>query len=125
MHVQRKSWVAGFTLAEVMISLAIFLIASMGLLPLLLANLQANQGNGLQGQARRLAGDALAVLEVADYPSLPGYDLTVDRHGAIELLREVESETPATGQTRLTVTANWRQQGQRHRYQLQSIRSAP
>ena len=33
----------GFTLVEVMVSLVIFLVASMGLLPLMLTHMQANQ----------------------------------------------------------------------------------
>jgi prepilin-type N-terminal cleavage/methylation domain-containing protein len=59
----------GFTLVEIMVSLVIFLIASMGLLPLLLTNLQVNQDNSLHARARRLADTAMAELQVIDYAS--------------------------------------------------------
>ena len=60
----------GFTLVEVMVSLLIFLVASLGLLPLLMTNLQVNHGNRLHAQARRLAGEVMAELQVVDYASL-------------------------------------------------------
>ena len=57
----------GFTLIEVLVSRTIFLIASMGLVSLLLTGLRAGQNNALHGQARRLGGEAMAVLQSADY----------------------------------------------------------
>ena len=115
----------GFSLVEVLMSLAIFLIASMGLLPLLLTGTRAGQHNAVHGAARRLAGEAMAILQVADYGALPAYDGIPDTTGPISLLRTVESEFPEPGQTRLTVTASWQVAGQTHRYQLQAVRSRP
>ena len=115
----------GFSLVEVLMSLAIFLIASMGLLPLLLAGARAGQHNAVHGEARRLAGEAMAVLQVADYGALPAYDGIPDTAGPIHLLRQVENDLPEPGQTRLTVTASWHSSGQQHSYRLQAIRSRP
>jgi len=115
----------GFSLVEVLISLAIFLIASMALIPLLLTGMRAGQRNALHGEARRLAGESMAVLQVADYAALPAFDGVPAGHGAIQLTHAVELDAPAPGQTRLTVTANWQAAGQFHRYQLQTIRSRP
>ena len=115
----------GFSLVEVLVSLAIFLIASMGLVPLLLTGMRASQRNALHGEARRLAGEAMAVLQVADYGALPAFDDLSSGAGAITLLHVVEGDVPEAGQTRLTVTATWQTAGQLHRYQLQSIRSQP
>lgn len=115
----------GFSLVEVMVSLVIFLIASMGLLPLLMTNMQANQGNRLHAQARRLTGEVMAELQVVDYSSLAfaaGESFLV---GELEVQQAVEADVPSTNQSRITVTALWQQQGQNHRYQLQTIRSAP
>lgn len=115
----------GFSLVEVIVSLAIFLIASMGLVPLLLNSTQAGQRNALHSEARRLAGEAMAALQVADYAALPAFDGLVSASGAIRLIRAVEDDLPEAGQTRLTVTASWTASGQTHRYQLQTIRSWP
>ena len=115
----------GFTLVEVMVSLVIFMVASMGLLPLLMNSLQVNHDNGLHAQARRLAGEVMAELQVVDYASLlmvPDEPLLV---GAVELQRQVEQNIPQSDLSRITVTACWQKRGQTHRYQLQTIRSAP
>ena len=66
MHL-RRCCQGGFSLVEVLVALAIFLIASMGLVSLLLTGLRAGQNNALHGQARRLGGEAMAVLQSADY----------------------------------------------------------
>jgi prepilin-type N-terminal cleavage/methylation domain-containing protein len=115
----------GFTLVEVLISLTIFLIACMGLVPLLLTGMRAGQRNAVHGEARRLAGEAMAVLQSADYWSLPAYDSLQSGDGLIRLTRAVEGDVPELGQTRLTVTVTWQLAGQLHHYQLQSIRVQP
>ena len=115
----------GFSLTEVLVALTIFLITSLGLLPLLIGGMHAGQRNALHGEARRLAGEALAALQVADYPALPAFDGLPSSSGPIVVERRIESETPDTGQTLLTVIASWEAAGQRHRYQLQTIRSEP
>lgn len=115
----------GFTLVEVMVSLAIFLVASMGILPLLLSNLQVNRGNSLHAQARRLAGEQLAKLQVVDYASLALLPEVPLLAGEIELAQHIEGNQPTAGLSRITVTAQWQQQGRIHRYQLQTTRSAP
>ncbi|MBW2689802.1 MAG: prepilin-type N-terminal cleavage/methylation domain-containing protein [Deltaproteobacteria bacterium] len=115
----------GFTLVEVLVSLVIFLVASMGLLPLLMSGIQVNHGNGLYAQARRLTGDVMAELQVVDYAQLtmvPDEPLLV---ADIEILQLIEQNLPQPDQSRITVTAHWEQQGRTHRYQLQTIRSAP
>jgi len=115
----------GFSLVEVLVSLAIFLIASMGLVPLLLTGMRASQRSALHGEARRLAGESMAVLQVADYGALPAFAGLPSGAGPIHLVHTVEGDVPEPGQTRLTVTATWQTSGQVHRYQLQSLRSRP
>jgi prepilin-type N-terminal cleavage/methylation domain-containing protein len=115
----------GFTLVEVLVALTIFLIASMGLVPLLLTGMRAGQQNAVHGQARRLAGEAMAVLQSADYGALPAFDGLPSGDGALRLTRAVESDVPEPGQTRLTVTVTWQLAGHLHRYQLQSLRAQP
>jgi prepilin-type N-terminal cleavage/methylation domain-containing protein len=117
--------VKGFTLIEVMVSLVIFLIASMGLLPLLITNLQVNHGNSLHAQARRLAGEMMAELQVIDYASLAAVAVEPLSVAEIEILQQVEQNMPQRDQSIITVTARWQQQGRIHEYQLQTIRSAP
>jgi len=115
----------GFTLTEVLVSLTIFLITSLGLLPLLVSGMHAGQGNALHGEARRLSGEAMAALQVADFAALPAFDGLPSAYGPIVVERSIASDTPAAGQALLTVTAHWENSGQAHRYQLQTIRSAP
>lgn len=115
----------GFTLVELMVSLTIFLIASMGLLPLLMTNLQVNQGNVLHDRARRLAVENMARLQMIDADRLTPGSALPQLVGSIEVLQEVEADQPAPGLSRLTVTARWEGGGRAHRYQLQSIRTAP
>ena len=121
----RRCHQQGFTLVEVLVSLTIFLIASMGLVPLLLTGMRAGQQNAVHGQARRLAGEAMAVLQSADYGALPAFDGLPSGDGALRLTRAVESDVPEPGQTRLTVTVTWQLAGHLHRYQLQSLRAQP
>ena len=115
----------GFTLVEVLVSLTIFMVACMGLVPLLLGGMRAGQRNAAHGDARRMAGDAMAVLQSADYGALPAYDSLQSAAGEMHLTRAVERDVPAPGQTRLTVTVTWQMAGQDHRYQLQSLRVQP
>lgn len=115
----------GFTLVEVMVSLLIFLITSMGLLPLLLTSVQVNHDNSRNAQARRLAGDVMAELQVIDYAALlPAAEVPL-LVADIEVQPMVEPDMPNAGQSRITVSAVWKQRGQNHRYQLQTVRSAP
>ncbi len=115
----------GFTLVEVMVSLLIFMVASMGLLPLLITNLQVNHGNSLRAQAQRLVGEVMAELQVVDYASLTVIANEPVLVANVEIQQEVEQNRPQLNQSRITLTANWQQQGRNHRYQLQTIRSAP
>ena len=115
----------GFTLVEVMVSLVIFMITSMGLLPLLLTSIQVNHDNGRNAQARRLAGEVMAELQVIDYAGLLLAAEVPLLVGDIEVQPLVERDVPHTGQSRITVSAVWQQRGQSHRYQLQTVRTAP
>jgi prepilin-type N-terminal cleavage/methylation domain-containing protein len=115
----------GFTLVEVMVSLVIFLIASMALLPLLTATLQVNHDNNLHAQARRFVSEVMAEMQVVDYASLALVDETPLLFADIEVQPQVEQNTPRINQSRITVTAYWQKRGKNHRYQLQTVRSAP
>ncbi len=114
-----------FTLVEVMVSLVIFLITSMALLPLLLGSLQVNHDNSRHAQARRLASEIMAELQVIDYAGLVQAADTPLLVGDIEVQPQVESDVPQSGQSRITVSAIWQQRGRNHRYQLQAVRSEP
>lgn len=114
-----------FTLVEVMVSLVIFLITSMALLPLLLGSLQVNHDNSRNAQARRLASEIMAELQVIDYAGLIQAAETPLLVGDIEVQPQVEPDVPQSGQSRITVSAIWQQRGKNHRYQLQTVRSEP
>jgi prepilin-type N-terminal cleavage/methylation domain-containing protein len=115
----------GFTLVEVLVSLVIFMITSMGLLPLLLTSIQVNHDNGRNAQARRLAGEVMTELQVIDYAGLLLAAEVPLLVGDIKVQPLVERDVPLTGQSRITVSVVWQQRGQSHRYQLQTVRTAP
>jgi prepilin-type N-terminal cleavage/methylation domain-containing protein len=115
----------GFTLVEVMVSLVIFMITSMGLLPLLLTSIQVNHDNGRNAQARRLASEVMTELQVIDYAGLLLAAEVPLLVGDIKVQPLVERDVPLTGQSRITVSVVWQQRGQSHRYQLQTVRTAP
>jgi hypothetical protein len=108
-----------------MVALMIFLVVSIGLLPLLHGNLRSNQGRRLQAEARRLASEAMAGLQVVDYAKLALVSEQPWRRGPIEVRQHIEPGVPRTGQSRITVTTLWQLQGEARRYQLQTIRSVP
>ena len=123
MILKRKN--PGFTLVEVMVSLVIFLVASLGLLPLLLTNMQAGQANSLHNRARYLAGEVMADMQIMDYASLDavsGMELMANNFA---ILHQVDRDTPFIGQSRITVTTRWQHRGKTHSYQLQAFRSEP
>ena len=121
----QRSGKDGFTLVEVMVSLVIFMITSMGLLPLLLTSIQVNHDNSRNAQARRLAGEVMVELQVIDYAGLPLAAEASLLVGEIEVQPLIERDMPHSGQNRITVSALWQQRGQNHRYQLQTVRTAP
>jgi prepilin-type N-terminal cleavage/methylation domain-containing protein len=125
MFTGQQRMAAGFTLVEVMVSLVIFLFASMALLPLLVTTLKVNHENALHDQARRLASEVMAELQVVDYGRLATIGDTPLLFAEIEIQRQVEQSTPPFDQTTITVTAHWEGRGREHRYQLQTVRSAP
>ena len=123
MSIDRRD--TGFTLVEVMVSLAIFLVASMGLLMLLLTHVQANRDLYLHARARTLAGEVMAELQVIDYEHLETLTGIPLQQGGFEIQPSVDKDGLPDGQNRITVTAHWLHQGRPQRYQLQTIRSTP
>lgn len=115
----------GFTLVEVMVALVIFLVASSGLLPLLLKHMQANRDQVLHAQARSLVGEVMAKLQVADYERLWTLAEAPIRKDDIEVRQSIDANGLPDGQSRITVEAFWRYRDRLHRYQLQTVRSAP
>lgn len=115
----------GFTLVELLVALGIFLVVSMGLLPLLVNGIRINRSNALHNEARRLAGEAMAVLQGVDYGELPGLGGQSERRGPHLVTRQVAEGDPHDGQSQLTVDVTWSAVGRSYSYRLQSIRVRP
>ena len=115
----------GFTLVEVMVSLAVFLVASTALLSLLLTQMQANHDLRLHARARSLAGAAMAELQVVDYSRLEALSTAPLRQDGIEIRRRFDASGLPDGQGRITVSAHWQHRGRQHRYRLQTLRAVP
>ncbi len=115
----------GFTLVELMVSLGIFLVVSMGLLPLLINGIRITRSNALHNEARRLAGEAMAVLQGVDYGDLPGLAGQEESRGPYQLTSRVSGDQDSGAPTRLTVDVSWSAVGRHYSYRLQSIRVRP
>jgi prepilin-type N-terminal cleavage/methylation domain-containing protein len=115
----------GFTLVEVMVALVIFLVASIGLMSVLLTHMQVNRDLGLHAKARRLAGEAMAELQVVDYGHLGTLARVPLCKDEIEIQRSIDANGLPDDQSRITVVARWPHRGRLHRYQLQTVRSVP
>ena len=118
-------WDGGFTLVEVMVSLAVFLVAGTALLALLLTQIQANRSLRLHAKARSLAGATMAELQVVDYSRLGTLYAAPIRQDGIEIQHEFDAIGLPDGQGRITVSALWQHRGRQHRYRLQTVRAAP
>jgi hypothetical protein len=64
-------------------------------------------------------------LQVLDYDGLATVAEEPLLVAGVEIQQQIEASVPQLDQSRITVIANWQQRGQTHRYQLQTIRSAP
>lgn len=115
----------GFTLVEVMVALVIFLFAGIGLFPLLLTHMQANRDLERHAMARRLADDVMAELQVVDYDRLRTLAERLIRKDGVEIRQSIDTNGLPDGQSRITLVARWLHRSRPHRYQLQTVRSAP
>lgn len=115
----------GFSLVEVMVSLAVFLVATTALLALLLTQMQANRDLRLHARARSLAGAAMAELQVVDYNRIESLSAAPLLQDGIEIQRRFDVSGLPDGQGRITVSAHWQNRGRQHRYRLQTLRTAP
>jgi prepilin-type N-terminal cleavage/methylation domain-containing protein len=116
---------SGFTLVEVLVSLLIFLVTSLGLLPLLWTNMASGQNLGLHDRARELTGEAMAEMQAVEYESMEILGGIQLQQGPFVVDRDVVRDSPQSGQSHITVTTRWKNKGQWHSYQLQSVRSEP
>ena len=115
----------GFTLVEVMVSLAVFLVAVTALLALLLTQMQTNRNLRMLACARSLAGAAMAELQVVDYSRLEVLSAAPTRQYGIEVRRRFDTSGLPDGQGRITVSAHWQNRGRQQHYLLQTLRAAP
>ncbi len=115
----------GFSLVELMVALAIFMIAVLGMAPLLVTHIRVNSQNQLRTVAQDIAVEEMDRLQVMDYPDLAAVssDPTTEKV-VYSLVRTIETNQPSTDQTRIRVAVSWSHQGDSKNYQIVSVRTA-
>ncbi|BCR04643.1 hypothetical protein DESUT3_17120 [Desulfuromonas versatilis] len=113
----------GFTLVELMVALLVFMVAVLGLAPLLVTNMHTGAKTDLRNQARVRAAEWMDQLQAMSYAALPGQAGT-DNDPPFALTTVVEVDPVGfADQTRLTVTVGWNYRGEPYSYQLQTFRT--
>ncbi|WP_020674716.1 type IV pilus modification PilV family protein [Geopsychrobacter electrodiphilus] len=114
----------GFSLVELMVALAIFMIAVLGMAPLLITHIRVNAENQLRSAAQDIAVEEMNRLQVLDYPDLAAVSAgPITERSLYSLVRTIEGDQPGTDQTRITVKVNWISRGVKN-YQLIAVRTA-
>ncbi|MCF6179800.1 MAG: prepilin-type N-terminal cleavage/methylation domain-containing protein [Geopsychrobacter sp.] len=115
----------GFSLVELMVALVIFMIAVLGMAPLLVTHIRVNAQNQLGASAQDIAVEEMNRLQVMNYPGLAAVSPAATTERSLySLQRIIEGDQPGTDQTRITVKVNWSHQGATKNYQLVAVRTA-
>ncbi len=115
----------GFSLVELLVALTIFMIAVLGMAPLLITHIRVNSQNQLRTVAQDIAVEEMDRLQVVDYPDLAAVsaDPTTMR-GTYSMVRTVETDQPGADQTRIKIAVSWSHQGSNKSYQIVAVRTA-
>ena len=102
----------GFTLVEVMIGMAIFVIGYMAVASMQMMSIKGNTSARKTTEAATLAADRLETLIVLPYDNIDsGGPVT---QGAYTVSWQVADDTPLPNTKTITVTVSWQHGGQRN-----------
>ena len=103
----------GFTLVEVMIGMAIFLIGFLAVGSMQIAAINGNAGAREATEAATRATDQLETLIALPYDSIVSGGPVTDTDGAYPVRWDVVLDTPLEDTKTITVTVDWQQRGPR------------
>ncbi|KAA0259348.1 type II secretion system protein [Deferribacter autotrophicus] len=112
----------GFTLIELIVALTIFLIAFLGLIPLLIKQVDANKMNHLRNVAVNIAQEKIDSLSVIDFNSLANSmdNVSVDNN-VYQVTTDVIDLN--TYQKQINVTVSWKYKSKDYRVSMSLVRS--
>ncbi len=112
----------GFSLVELLVSLLLFMLVSLGVLPLLIANLHGNAEVRLRGEAQRLAGEIMDRLQAGPFHALAAGEETVLRDGVVYTCRIDTAANGGNDRRSIDLTVNWTYRGRACSYTLSGLR---
>ncbi len=107
-----RKWIAGFTLIEIIVAMAVFAIASLGLAMGVTSVMKSNQRSYLASIATNLAQDKLEELKARPLSlasCASNCETPKPKTDGVEFTRTwlVSPSTPTTGVTQIDVTVQW------------------
>lgn len=105
----RNTWKKeqGFTLVEILVAMVLILVALLGAAQLQIMTIFTNTASNERTTAITLAQDKLESLRTLPYSQLANSPFS-DTVGIYTRTWQVESDTPAQGMARVTVTVSWK-----------------
>jgi len=97
----------GFTLVEILVAMVLILVALLGAAQLQIMTIFTNTASNERTTAITLAQDKLESLRTLPFSQIGNYPFS-DTSGIYTRTWQVESDTPAQGMARVTVTVSWK-----------------
>jgi Tfp pilus assembly protein PilV len=112
----------GFSLVELLVSLLLFMLVSLGVLPLLITNLHGNTEVRLRGEAQRVAAEIMDRLQATPYRTLGGGEESVVREGVVFTCQIETAASGGNDRRTVDLTVSWQYRGRNYSYTLSGIR---
>jgi prepilin-type N-terminal cleavage/methylation domain-containing protein len=120
-----KRSMAGFSLVEVLVAMAIFAVAATAVTSLMYHSTTFVSGNNLLSQAITCAQTRLEYLRTLDYEDVVGDSSECVGDGAnFEVSWEVDEDAPEEGAKTVILTVSWTEKGEVKSYALETIYTA-
>ncbi len=117
----------GFSIVELMVALLLFMVAVLGLAPLLTSNMHADARNQLRAEARDVAMEKMDWLQALEFEDseLDVGKSTKNPRGNFRVETTVSANTGTTSdkQKKITVLVEWPYKGRTYNYQLVTVRT--
>ena len=112
----------GFTLVEVMIGMAIFIIGYLAVASMQMVAINGDAGARKTTEAATLAADRLETLMILPYENIPDNGSATE--GAYEVSWQVDENTLLPGTKTITITVTWQHGGDAREFEASYIKTA-